>query len=395
MEFHTSSQEINKPKQLYPCLAVIDINSSDTKSRRLSAGSFGSDKDEGNVLTRVISGGGRRKSSFGETGGGGGGRRLSFGGKKDDDKVEGKWYWRVQAGVNETHIVLLPLTQPPNPLLTTRPAPLSAAIPSRATHEASTHPNESAIAENEGGNEPGFASRMKNMFRRASSSVKERPSAPSASETTSGGPSIGGERVTDQTERGEMLPSVKGNVEGATNLNSNAELGWPGMINGEKLGAILIPLSSIGKKVGLGGGKKADASWVTVQVTSNTQSMEPIGTSRFDPGPKSGSIKFEFDKDWLGARGEAEVLHHYITTAAAAAPAPTERTAPNPSSFQLGGQHATSEPTQQAQTSDPLFSGSPFANTGRAGDPADRPLVDEAIAPDVSATSSRKVAGVY
>lgn len=31
--------------------------------------------------------------------------------------------------------------------------------------------------------------------------------------------------------------------------------------------------------------------------------MEPIGTSRFDPGPKSGSIKFEFDKDWLGARG--------------------------------------------------------------------------------------------
>lgn len=79
---------------------------------------------------------------------------------------------------------------------------------------------------------------MKNMFRRASSSVKERPSAPSASETTSGGPSIGGERVTDQTERGEMLPSVKGNVEGATNLNSNAELGWPGMINGEKLGAI-------------------------------------------------------------------------------------------------------------------------------------------------------------
>lgn len=107
MEFLTSSQEINKPKQLYPCLAVIDINSSsDVRSRRLSAGSFGSDKDEGNVLTRVISGGGRRKSSFGETGGGGGGRRLSFGGKKDDDaKVEGKWYWRVQAGVNEVRTI--------------------------------------------------------------------------------------------------------------------------------------------------------------------------------------------------------------------------------------------------------------------------------------------------
>lgn len=101
MEFLASSQEINKPKQLYPCLAVVDINASSDKSRRLSAGSFGSDKDEGNVLTRVISGGGRRKSSFGETGGGGGGRRLSFGGRKDDDKVEGKWYWRVQVGVND------------------------------------------------------------------------------------------------------------------------------------------------------------------------------------------------------------------------------------------------------------------------------------------------------
>lgn len=92
---------------------------------------------------------------------------------------------------------------------------------------------------------------------------------------------------------------------------------------------------------------------------------------------------------------EAEVLHHYITTAVAAAPAPIERTAPNPSSFQLGGQQAASGATQQAQPSDPLFSGSPFANTGAAGETAERPLIDEAIAPDVSATSSRKVAGVY
>lgn len=107
---------------------------------------------------------------------------------------------------------------------------------------------------------------MKNIFRRASSSVKERPSAPSASETTSGGTNIAGERLTDQTERGEMLPSAGGNAEGATNLNSNAEMGWPGMINNEKLAAILIPLSSIGKKVGLGGGKKAEGSWVSVQV---------------------------------------------------------------------------------------------------------------------------------
>lgn len=107
---------------------------------------------------------------------------------------------------------------------------------------------------------------MKNIFRRASSSLKERPSAPSASETTSGGTNIAGERLTDQTERADMLPSAGGNAEEATNLNSSAELGWPGIINNEKLAAILIPLSSIGKKVGLGGGKKAEGSWVSVQV---------------------------------------------------------------------------------------------------------------------------------
>lgn len=92
---------------------------------------------------------------------------------------------------------------------------------------------------------------------------------------------------------------------------------------------------------------------------------------------------------------EAEVLHHYITTAAASAPPPAERTAPHPSAFQLGGQQATSGAYQQTQQTDPLFSGSPFGNTGGAGQNVDRPIVDEAIAPDVSATSSRKVAGVY
>lgn len=39
------------------------------------------------------------------------------------------------------------------------------------------------------------------------------------------------------------------------------------------------------------------------KVTSSAQAMEPIGVNKFEPTPKSGFVKFEFDKDWLGAKG--------------------------------------------------------------------------------------------
>ncbi|WVF72740.1 hypothetical protein IAT40_007558 [Kwoniella sp. CBS 6097] len=397
MEFlpHSSAPP-GTPKSLYPCLAHISISSAPSEpraTRRLSTGSFGSNDGEGNALTRVISGG-RRKSSFGPiavtgsnanastgaTSGGGaderpsvsGVRRLSFGGNrdKDDEKnLEGKWYWRVQAGVTDSHLILLPLTQPPNPVLTTPPAPLSHAMPNHSTQPAAGTRTEGGAGAGTGSGDPedqGLVAKMKNLFRRSSTTTKDTSDTintstdgtnPNANTAGGGGTDAAAaasegvqERVIDQSPKGEMLPSAKGNEIGATNVNANAELGWPGVVHGEKLGAIVIPLHGVEKtRVHLGGGKKGEGSYVSVPITSHFANfahpmIDPIGTNKADSFPKSGTIKFEFDKDWIGAKGEAEILHHQITKALSSLPevpaassSPKQRGMPQLQEFQIGG----------------------------------------------------------
>ncbi|KAK8854857.1 hypothetical protein IAR55_003596 [Kwoniella newhampshirensis] len=431
MEFIPSSATAqDKPKNIYPCLATITINSPSSEprnTRRLSTGSFGSDGGgaEGNALQRVISGG-RRKSSFGPIavdsnapGGGamGSGRRRSFGigtggggvGEDEGKGIEGKWYWRVQAGVTDTHLVVLPLTDPANPVLTTPPAPLSHAMPSHSTHAAAGTRTEGGGSAGTSEEDTGMVAKMKNLFRRTSTTNTN------TNTNTSGNPSIRDtivtqednsssafgtahtatsgskeEKVIDQTPRGEMLPSAKGNAIGATNVNSNAELGWPGMIQGEKLGGILVSLHGVEKgKVTLGGGKKGEGSWVTVPITSHFSNLvhpmlESVGFNKHDNFPKSGTIKFEFDKEWIGAKGEAELLHHYITKALESLPSQpshAERSPPQPTNFQLGGGN---------------FPQQTFADDDNAAAGAgDRPIFVEDVAPEDSVTSSRsgKVGG--
>ena len=116
------------------------------------------------------------------------------------------------------------------------------------------------------------------------------------------------DRILDQTARGQMMPSAEANRVGATNLNGNAETGWPGVIKGEKLGAVVVDLKSVDpSKVVLGGGKKGEGSWVIVPINSHFGNLvhpmlEPLGKSHHEY-PKSGSIRFDFDKEWIGAKG--------------------------------------------------------------------------------------------
>jgi hypothetical protein len=75
------------------------------------------------------------------------------------------------------------------------------------------------------------------------------------------------ETIVDQTGAGEQLPSASANAVGAGNVNANAELGWPGMINGEKLGVVMVSLASIDhSQVKLHQHKK-ESSFVTVPVS--------------------------------------------------------------------------------------------------------------------------------
>jgi hypothetical protein len=107
MEFQTNRTNLT-PKDLYPCTATITVvpHGTDTRSRRLSAASFGSNSggDDETGLKRVISGG-RRKTSFGIVADRGdladGQRRRSFSGDGSNanrDENNGRWYWRVQVG---------------------------------------------------------------------------------------------------------------------------------------------------------------------------------------------------------------------------------------------------------------------------------------------------------
>ena len=121
----------------------------------------------------------------------------------------------------------------------------------------------------------GIGAKIKNLFRKGSTTNEEKhqvtgepgtdlnDSTSQATATTA----TTVDRVIDQTPQGEMLPSAGANAIGATNVNANAETGWPGVINGQHLASIVVDLHSIDKnKVTLGGGKKNEGSYVTVHV---------------------------------------------------------------------------------------------------------------------------------
>lgn len=248
----------------------------------------------------------------------------------------------------------MPLTQPPNPVLTTAPQPLSHAMPAHSqsgatgnrgtsgqAHDSTTHGDEE---------HQGIGTKIKNLFRKPSAVPHDAHDTTTGTTGTTGSTgvptgvaeSVGGngndsvsqttattatavDRVIDQTPQGDMLPSPQGNALGANNLNANAETGWPGVIQGQHLASIVVDLHSVDKtRVTLGGGKKNEGSTVTIHVSLDCKvytggrlmvevsgighpGIERLGVNHHG-SPKSGMIKFEFDKDWIGAKGYATCI---------------------------------------------------------------------------------------
>ncbi|ORY35453.1 hypothetical protein BCR39DRAFT_509803 [Naematelia encephala] len=335
MEF-LSHTTVTPPKNIFPCLATISIHppATDSKGRRLSTG--GSD-DEGNALTRVISGGNRRRTSFGPTADWNGDserRKSTEEAKKRAPGEEGRWYWRVQAGVTNSQLVLLPLSQPPNPLLTSPPAPLSQAMPSHSTVPArsqpTTAPNDSAIADDAKEGKEGFGDKIKHFLHIGSNA--SHPSHPETKETTSTASTdaTAVDAITDQNAQGQQLTPAAGAAD------AHAETNWPGIVYGEKLGAIVVDLRAVDKtKVTVGTSKKLGTT-VLVPIGS-TGAIEPLGRE----APKTGTIKFEFDKEWIGAKGEAELLHFYITSGIDASAGAVAKPAPQSTTYQIGSHSQT------------------------------------------------------
>ncbi|ODN92764.1 hypothetical protein L198_05558 [Cryptococcus wingfieldii CBS 7118] len=371
MQFVTDTANVIPPKNLYPCLATISLftpfDPTSEGDRRSSFGSF-SDKDRdahkdesGNALTRILSGSsGRRKSTAvdavaqtsspgGRDSGVGRRRRFSLSGKDEEEArspPEGRWYWRVRVGVTDSQVVLLPLSDPANPLLTSAPPPLSTAVPSHAAHSSRTTTNAGESAINNSNvnalhppeNDSGIANKMKNFFRRGSTTNKETSASTGQQ---SGAQAAMNEPITDQTASGATLPCAAANEAGATDTNGSSELAWPGVIDGDKLAAVIIPTWALVKDRVQLKHKKAEGTWVIVQVKDEEHHpLQAVGSNRQDESsfPKSGTIKFEFDKDWIGAKDEAELLQHHIQHAVSNALTPPKHThqPAEQAPFQLG-----------------------------------------------------------
>jgi hypothetical protein len=165
-------------------------------------------------------------------------------------------------------LIILPLSQPPNPLLTTPPPPLSQAMPAHSAHPSAGTRTQNTGEHHTHDDDTGLTGKIKNLFKKSSTSHESHDTNESVSSSATAVEGV--DKILDQTGRGEQLPSAAGNAIGATNLNANAELGWPGVLNGEKLGAVVVDLRGVQRgKVELGGGMKNEGSYVTVPVSSS------------------------------------------------------------------------------------------------------------------------------
>lgn len=81
---------------------------------------------------------------------------------------------------------------------------------------------------------------------------------------------------------------VSGGLGGGPGEEDARETGWPGVVDGEALQAIVVPLSSISK--------------ASLDSSSKDGSVVHIGVKSAVNG-KSGTMAFSFGNDWIGGKG--------------------------------------------------------------------------------------------
>lgn len=74
----------------------------------------------------------------------------------------------------------------------------------------------------------------------------------------------------------------------AAGAAEDRETGWPGVVDGNALQAIVVPLSSIGK--------------VAMDASSKSGSTIDVGVRSAVNG-KAGTLSFNFSNDWIGGKG--------------------------------------------------------------------------------------------
>ena len=163
-------------------------------------------------------------------------------------------------------------------------------MPSHSTATAHSGVGRHA-AHGSGGEHESLGTKVKNLFTGGRKNSKDTDDHHHHDSTATTGTGIGGtgtatgpggEKILDQTGSGEQVPTPSANAVGATNLNANAETGWPGVVAGEKLGAIVINLASIDHSAVKLHEHKKESSFVTVPVSSCRHTMTSICDSCVD-----------------------------------------------------------------------------------------------------------------
>lgn len=207
----------------------------------------------------------------------------------------------------QQNVVILPQTKPANPMLTRSPKAAKRYLGGTRGNRHSA--DMSHLQSNQQSSQHLSASPPKDMGGKFMSGVRRlstsfggsKPVAPAQTQTTTQpDDSAAGMGASDPTSttagatgmvneaRRNSSGGVSGGLGGGYGEDDARETGWPGVVDGEALQAIVVPLSSISR--------------ASLDSSSKEGSVVHVGVKSAVNG-KSGTMAFSFGNDWIGGKG--------------------------------------------------------------------------------------------
>lgn len=198
----------------------------------------------------------------------------------------------------------MPISEPPNPVLKQRPPPLSGV----ANNTSQGHNRKSSgggMGQQSAGEKiTGFGRRLSAAFINPGGGKQHEPHRGEGHMQTQSqaqmlqnqaqaahqapAQDLGNQAATSGPSHSSGDAALSNATATADTTNMPTETGWPGMIDGQPLHGIIVPLHSL-KKEHMKVGGKAGECHVSVNIGSAIAG-------------KGGNIRFEFDKDSIGGK---------------------------------------------------------------------------------------------
>jgi hypothetical protein len=235
------------------------------------------------------------------------------GGTQDPAKFKtGKWATNVEVAVTQTH--LLVLLSPDHPLATYPPPPGAPGYVRKSSFSKPTDSSEHAGGTS--GGHPSIGRKIIDLFKPGGISkdeaVKEHVIDPTTGQPTAHPETTSPTTTTTSpTTHAEPIPFPAPTPD-------MVEKSFPAYVGGQRTTYVAVPLAAI-KDAELKLVDDKGEIGVRVPITSHFSTFghtsDTLGKELDEASGRSGKIKFEFDRNWLGAKAEAEVLHHTILQA--------------------------------------------------------------------------------